>query len=341
VPAEITTSPSRLSIIMPAYNEGHHIHANLIHVCEKLTDHDFEVIVVDDGSQDSTLSESQRVVEDGYPVQALRLEVNQGKGKALYHGFSHASGEIICFLDADLEIPPDYVLRLWEEMQSTGAEIVIGTKTPMDNTFPLVRRLTSIIFRRLTSFLFGLSITDSQTGIKLLKREVLEDTLPRSAVSRFAFDIELLIAASRFGYRIAECPVDVVYSRTEQMGRIRLRQMIRMLFDTLAIYYRASFWRWLQPGLMTKVWMLTFVVGIFLLGIGVGKLITPLVLQPPISQIFRIIALQFLPLTLRNWLLVIIGGTLLVLSLIQLNKRILDAFARRDHGDLDGILRRK
>jgi len=338
---ETTISPTRLSVIIPAYNESHHIFDNLQQVCKTLLGHNFEIIVVDDGSQDSTFEESQRGVADGCPVKSLRLEENQGKGKALYHGFSNCSGEIIAFLDADLEIAPEHILQLWDVMRATGAEVIIGTKVNSLNSFPVLRRALSYMYRRLISFLFGFSLTDTQTGIKLFKREVLELVIPRLAVSRFAFDIELLVAASRFGYQIAECPVRIAYNREGRTGRIGLRQMFGMLVDTLAIYYRASFWRWLQPGLATKLWMIAFAIGLFLLGIGVGKLITPLVLQPPMKQIFRIIALQFLPLRLRDCILLGIGVVLLTMSLIKLNKSILDAFARRDHGDLNGIYRRK
>ncbi|HEY44800.1 MAG TPA: glycosyltransferase [Anaerolineae bacterium] len=338
---ETTVSPTQLSVIMPAYNESHHIYNNLQQVCKALSGLNFELITVDDGSQDSTFEESRRAATGGCPIKSLRLDVNQGKGKALSHGFSNSSGEIIAFLDADLEIGPEHILQLWDVMRSTGAEVIIGTKVNSLNSFPFIRRVLSYMYRRLISFLFGFSLTDTQTGIKLFKREVLEFSIPRLAVSRFAFDIELLVAASRFGYQIAEYPVSVAYNREGQTGRIGLRQMFGMLVDTLGIYYRASFWRWLQPGLVTKLWMIAFAVGLFLLGIGVGKLITPLVLQPPIKQIFRIIALQFLPLRLRDWILLGIGAVLLIVSLIKLNKSILDAFARRDHGDLNGIYRRK
>lgn len=338
---ESSIPPTRLSVILPAYNESHHIYDNLQQVCKTLSGHNFEVIMVDDGSQDSTFEESQRVASGGCPVKSIRLDVNQGKGKALYHGFSNSSGEIIAFLDADLEIMPEYILQLWDVMRSTGAEVIIGTKVNSLKSFPFIRRVLSNMYRRLISLLFGFSLTDTQTGIKLFKREVLELSIPRLAISRFAFDIELLVAASRFGYQIAEYPVSFAYNREGRTGRIGLRQMVGMLIDTLAIYYRASFWRWLQPGLATKLWMIAFAIGLFLLGIGVGKLITPLVLQPPIKQIFRIIALQFLPLRLRDWILLGIGAVLLIVSLIKLNKSILDAFARRDHGDLNGIYRRK
>lgn len=332
---------ARLSVILPAYNEGHHLYANVAHVCAALQGCDYEVIVVDDGSHDNTFSESQRVMAEGLPVRAVRQEINRGKGAALFHGFQFTSGELVAFLDSDLEIAPEYVLRLWEVMRATGAEVVVGTKTPGESRFPLLRRLLSRVVRRGIAWLFGLSVKDTQTGIKLFKREVLELAIPRLTVSRFAFDIELLVAVTRFGYRVAECPVKMAYRRAGPMGRIGLQHLIRTLADTLAIYYRASFWRWLQPGWTTRLWMIAFVVGIFLLGLGIGKLLTPIVLQPPVRQIFYIVALQFLPHALRDWLLVIVGGGMLVMSLIQLNKSLLTAFARRDHGDLAGIFTRK
>ncbi|OGO46828.1 MAG: hypothetical protein A2W37_11300 [Chloroflexi bacterium RBG_16_63_12] len=341
VSEELTESKPRLSVILPAYNESRHIYANLAQVCAALHGQDFEVIVVDDGSTDATLSESQRAAAAGLPVRVARQEVNRGKGAALFHGFQFAVGDPVAFLDSDLEIAPEYVLRLWEVMQAASADVVIGTKKSGENRFPLLRRVLSQGYRGLVALLFGLSVNDTQTGIKLFKREVLEFAIPRLAVSRFAFDIELLVAVTRFGYRVVECPVKTAYHRAGSVGRIGLRQMAGMLWDTLAIYYRASFWRWLRPGWTTRVWMITFVLSLFLLGVGIGKLLTPLVLQPPLRQVMYVAALQFLPRALRDWLLVIGGGGMLVLSLIQLNKSLLSAFARRDHGDLAGIFTRK
>ena len=91
-----------------------------------------------------------------------------------------------------------------------------------------------------------------------------------------------------------------------------------------------------------QIWMLLFVAGIFFFGVGVGKLLTPVILQGSVKKVFHIIALQFLPIMLRDWLLLIGGFLLIVFGSIQLNKKLLEAFVRRDRGDdLAGIFRKK
>ena len=335
------SAPLPLSIILPAYNEGENIYANIARICETLRGRQFEVIVVDDGSLDNTYDEAQRAHADGYPVQAIRQDANRGKGATLFHGFGFASGERIAFLDADLEIAPEYLLSLLKVMGETGADVIAGVKDMDENQFPWARRMMSNVYRRSVAFLFGLAITDTQTGIKLFKREVLEATVPRLKISRFAFDIELLVAASRFGFTIVEYPVRIAYSRTGSLGRMNTRNIFGAFIDTLSIYSRASFWRWLEPGLGMRIWMLLFIVGIFLFGVGVGKLLTPVILQGPVKQIFHFIALQFLPTNFRDWLLLGGGLALIILSSIQLNKKLLEAFVRRDRGDdLAGIFRK-
>jgi glycosyltransferase involved in cell wall biosynthesis len=329
----------RLSVILPARNEAHHIHANLRSVCAALAGQELEVVVVDDGSSDDTGAQARLAAEEGLPVKVVRQEPNRGKGAALMRGFAESTGELVAFLDADLEIAPEHLLRLMQELRASGAQVVVGTKHGGRSDFPLRRRLLSRAFRAAVSFLFGLSVADTQTGIKLFRREVLERVAPRVSISRFAFDVELLVAAARFGYTIAECPVPVSFGRDRRMGRMSLRSMIEMLADALRIYYRASFWSWLQPGLRARLWMIVFVLGVFLFGVGVAKIVTPIVLQPPLRDVFRVVALQFLPPVLRDWLVLAGGALMVVLSLVQLNRILLAAFARRDRAGLAGLLK--
>ena len=327
-----------LSVVMPAFNEGAHIHANIRHVCKTLEGLHYEIIVVDDGSSDNTFTESQRAADEGYPVRAVRQDVNRGKGASLFHGYEFSGGDLIAFLDSDLEIAPENLLTLIKVVRETNADVVAGVKDLQQaNQFPPIRRLMSRGYRAMVALLFGLTITDTQTGIKLFRREVLTDAIPRVSARRFAFDIELLVAASRFGYRIVEQPVEISYRRSGGLGRVNLAQLLNMTADTLAIFYRASFWHWLNPGLLAQTWMILFVLGIFLSGVGFAKLLTPTIPQGAAKQFFYVVLLQFIPSPLRGWLILAMGIVFVIISLIQLNKIVMNAFGKRDRDDLSGI----
>lgn len=338
--ASVSNQLPEISLIMPAYNEGAHIYGNLHKVCEVLDGLPFEIIVVDDGSHDDTYDQSQRARDEGLPVITIKQDTNRGKGASLFHGFEHSKGNLVAFLDSDLEIPAENILKLVQVMDDTHADVVAGVKDLKANQFPPFRRLMSQIYRRMVAFLFGLNITDTQTGIKLFRRKVLEDAIPRVTARRFAFDIELLVAASRFGYQIVEQPVGINYHRAGSLGRMNFSAIVGIFFDTFAIFYRASFWHWLNPGLLAQIWMVAFVLGVFLSGIGVAKLITPIIPQGTIKQILYILLLQFIPVIIRNWLVTILGFLFVIISLIQLNKIIMKSFARHDQGDISGIFRK-
>jgi len=329
-----------LSVILPAFNEDAHIYANILRVCEALKGLRYEIIVVDDGSRDNTFAESQRAAASGLPVHAVRQGQNRGKGATLFHGFAFARGELVAFLDSDLEIAPENLPTLMRVMRATDADVVAGVKDLQANQFPPLRRLMSRGYRGMVALLFGLTITDTQTGIKLFRRQVLADAIPRVSARRFAFDIELLVAASRFGYRIVEQPVEINYRRSGGLGRVNLAQLFNMTADTLAIFYRASFWHWLNPGLLAQTWMALFVLGVFLAGVGFAKLLTPTIPQGFAKQFFHIALLQFIPSPLRDWLILAIGAIFVFISLLQLNKIVMNAFGKRDRNDLSGIKRK-
>lgn len=330
----------KLSIILPAYNEGAHIFENLIKVNLSVKKYNYEIIVVDDGSIDNTFSESKRAAKIYKTIKPIRMGKNHGKGASLFRGFEKSTGKLIVFLDADLEISPTYIAKLMKAMQKNKADVVTGIKDPVANNFPLPRRFMSALYRQIVNFLFGLNITDTQTGIKIFKREVLSASIPRLKVSRFAFDLELLVAASRFGYKIIEYPVEITYQRKGKLGRMKINHIIHSFIDTCAIYFRASFWRWLEPSAGTQFWMIIFVLGVFFTGIGFAKILSPIILHPTLDKISYIIFLRFIPAAIRDPMLAIGGIVTILISLIQLNKRLLNAFARKDRGDLAGILRK-
>lgn len=332
--------PIRLSVIVPAFNEGLHIRENLLAISDLLKGRDAEIIAVDDGSTDDTLAEIKRAVKIRPGIKPVQLKSNAGKGASLFRGFDHAQGDVIVFFDSDLEIAPQYIVKLLAVMEDEGADVVAGVKDPNSNRFPAPRRMTSSLYRNTVKFLFDLSITDTQTGIKAFKREVLENAIPRMSVSRFAFDLELLVAAGRFGYKIVEYPVEISYVRKGGMGRMKFGAFFATFVDTLGIYFRASFWRWLEPSAGTQFWMVLFVLGVFLAGIGFAKILSPIILQPTLDRVSYIIFLRFIPAAVRDPMLAVTGLLVVIISLIQLNKSLLKAFARKDRGDLAGIFRK-
>jgi glycosyltransferase involved in cell wall biosynthesis len=225
---------------MPAFNEARHIAANVretAQVMETLGD-SYEILVVDDRSQDDTARIIQQLARELPHLRPMVLMTHQGKGRALRLGFQEACGELIFFLDADLDLHPRQFKVLEQIMLDTGADVVIGSKRHPQSVsnYPWKRRVVSTIYFFLVKLLFGLPLRDTQTGIKLFRREVLEQTFHQVLVKTYAFDLELLVLAHHAGFRIAEAPVVVDYKT--KFGHIGLRDIFYVWWDTMAVWYR-------------------------------------------------------------------------------------------------------
>jgi glycosyltransferase involved in cell wall biosynthesis len=236
-----------LSILMPAYNEANSIAEN---VCETVeTMHamgmDFEIVVIDDGSMDGTHAAASNALR-AWPehVRVVRCNRNEGKGNALICGAAYSRGEHVAFLDADMDLHPEQLENFFAVMTARKADAVIGSKFHPDSQvdYPFLRRIYSFFYYVLVRTLFGLPVRDTQTGIKLFKREVLDRVLPRILVKRFAFDLELLANVHHFGYRIVEAPVTLNFKRV--CSRLRLPAVWNVFLDTLAIFYRMRILRY-------------------------------------------------------------------------------------------------
>lgn len=231
----------KLSVVMPAYNESEYIERNVIETVEILNrlGYIFEVIVVDDGSNDNTYMEALKSrARHPETIRVVRYDCNQGKGNALMCGTAHATGDYVVFLDADMDLHPGQLPVLFEILNATGADIVIGSKRhPLSNVnYPGLRRLYSAVYYAMVHIMFALPVRDTQTGLKIFKTEVLHRVFPKLLVKRFAFDLEMLTNAHRLGYTIAEAPVTLHFRR--DFGRIHFGDVYRIFLDTLAIFYR-------------------------------------------------------------------------------------------------------
>lgn len=334
--------PGKLSVLIPAYNEEAVILKTIQETAKALEGSKYEIIVVDDGSIDDTYQEAMRAAAENGAVKVVRYDINLGKGYALRHGFGFATGDFVVFLDADLELRPRQIWTLYSIMEETGADVVIGCKRHPQSkvNYPWHRRVISYVYFKLVEILFGLPIHDTQTGIKLFRREVLERAFPRMRIQRFAHDLELLVAASRFGYRIAEAPVTLTFRADKVGGALGLaKASFQVWLDTLRIFYRASAWKWLNPGLAAKAWIAALLAGIAALSFGIAGFLTRAGVPQALGDVAHVVFLKFLQQPVRDGLLIVGGALTVLVSLLQLNKLVLEAFAHPDQGDLSGIRR--
>jgi glycosyltransferase involved in cell wall biosynthesis len=161
-----------------------------------------------------------------------------GKGYALSLGALRSEGDLVTFIDADMELDPRAIIRFIELMKRQDEDIVIGSKRhPRSRvSYPVLRRLQSRCYQALIRLLFGLQVRDTQTGLKLFRRQVLVDALPLLAVKRFAFDLELLVVTHHLGYRRpAEAPIELTF---QFQSTVRPQTVFQILWDTAAIFYR-------------------------------------------------------------------------------------------------------
>ncbi len=231
----------KISVLMSFLNEEDVISKNTRELYRTLDGWglDFEIIAVDDGSDDDSYAKLQKSFKNDPRVILVHNERNFGKGWGLKTAFEFSSGDLILFLDADLELSPFHLPNFLRIMDESQADVVIGSKMHKDSElyYPLKRRIMSIVFYFMTKILFGLPVKDTQTGIKLFTREAVEDSLPRVLVKRFAFDIELLVILVNHGFHIASAPIELNFSR-QAAGRIKISSAFNMIRDTLAVFYR-------------------------------------------------------------------------------------------------------
>jgi glycosyltransferase involved in cell wall biosynthesis len=224
-----------LTLVVPFYNPGprfiEHVE-NLIKVLDA-SGCSYEILAVSDGSPDDSASKLTNL-----PVRCIELSENQGKGAALRAGFAEGRGAYIGFIDADGDIPASILEGYVDEFRSQAPDVLFGSKRhPASQVhYPPIRRIYSICYQLLIRTLFHLPTRDTQTGIKILRREVIEAVLPKMLEKRFAFDLELMVVAQHLGFRrFVELPVLINERFSSTISISSVADMIR---DTLAIAYR-------------------------------------------------------------------------------------------------------
>lgn len=238
----------KLSVVIPAYKAEKYIVNNIknLEVVLSTTSYDYEIIVVVDGDIDKTYQKASRYSRNKKNVKAFTYPKNKGKGNAVRHGFSKATGDLIGFIDAGLDLDPNAMHMLLAHFEWYNADIIVGSKRhPASKIeYPWQRKILSFGYQYIVLFLFGLKIRDTQVGIKIFRAEVVKKILPRLLVKAFAFDIEMLAVANYLGYkRIFEAPINLKldFSQSTIASKGFIRTSFWMLWDTLAVFYRLKF----------------------------------------------------------------------------------------------------
>ncbi|OGO23514.1 MAG: hypothetical protein A2144_00105 [Chloroflexi bacterium RBG_16_50_9] len=229
-----------LSVIIPAYNEAEKIVQTTEELISTLDSFhaSFEIILVDDGSKDNTLEKARCLADHHSRVKVCNYRRNRGKGYALKHGFEYTKGDPVIFLDADYDLPPHQLGKFIENTRKNNFDILVGSKNhPLSQVkVTFCRKCLSKCYNLYVKQLFGLGVSDTQVGLKLFRRKVLEQVFPKLLLKSYAFDVELLASAKRQGYKICEAPVELNCTS----NRIVIRGVWRMFWDTITTYYRMN-----------------------------------------------------------------------------------------------------
>lgn len=239
-----------ISIVIPAYNEEKNIRLGALdkvaRYLEKQT-YEWEVIIVDDGSTDSTKRLLKEFTEKNRHYRVLYNQ-HHGKAATVIAGMLEAKGDVILFTDLDQATPLDQLEKVLPWFRK-GYDVVIGSRNRRREGAPLTRLVMARGFMILRSAILGLQgITDTQCGFKAFKRDVAKNIFNKLSLYKASnmvsgasvtagFDIETLFLAKRLGHSIKEVPVEWHYVETRRVNPIK--DSIEGFIDILKIRWNA------------------------------------------------------------------------------------------------------
>lgn len=244
---ETSETPNlKLSVIIPAFNEAGRIEPTLEDAAAHLAGRDYrwEVLVVDDGSEDETANVVGGWARRNAANVRLISVAHRGKGWAVKTGMLESKGDYRFMCDADLSMPIEWVDR-FVEMMDAGADVVIGVREGegarrFDE--PLHRHLMGRVFNLATRAIGGLPFRDTQCGFKCFSARAAEELFAMQRSVGMGFDVEILQLAKARGYAVSELPIDWYHKSS---SRVRMgADTLDMLKDTAAVRLRLALGRY-------------------------------------------------------------------------------------------------
>lgn len=231
-----------LSLIVPCYNEAEHLEKSfpkVIEVLKKLKK-SYEVIIIDDFSNDGTVDIINSLIEKNKktPIRFIQHKKNVGRGGAVTEGIKLAKGEIVGFIDIDLEVSPNYIPHFLQLLKAKKADIVTGRRFYPFKFFGLqyfIRTLVSVGNSFLVKVIFKFPVNDTETGYKFFNRDKIMPVLEKTQDRHWFWDTEIIIRSFLHGLKVREEPVRFVRS-DEKTSTVRLVPDIIKHFKALYLF---------------------------------------------------------------------------------------------------------
>ena len=228
-----------IPIIIPSYEPDE----RLTELLSTLVTEDVYVVVVDDGSGENYKEIFDRVRKSlGSKGIVLKHDVNKGKGRALKTAFQYVLDNIpdaigAVTADSDGQHTKECIETVSESLKEHPDSLILGVRCFDEEDVPWKSRFGNTLTLKVMKIVSGLSVSDTQTGLKIYKGDLIRKVAAVQTIHGYAFDIEMLALASKCGARLVEMPVKLNYTRNTSFGRIRTKDVIRMFTDTLKIWW--------------------------------------------------------------------------------------------------------
>ncbi|MHB8889289.1 MAG: dolichyl-phosphate beta-glucosyltransferase, partial [Acidobacteriaceae bacterium] len=258
--------------VIPSFYDSARIGKTLERVLACVAHHawDAEVLVVDDGSRDTTVSIVEAWMNTHKNLHLVQNPGNRGKGYSVRNGLLQAAGEIVMFTDADLSSPMEEAERLFAALDA-GADVAIGSRW-LDRTRqtihqPLYRQFFGRCFNWITRTVMGLPFADTQCGFKAFRRSAAQVIFRLQTIERWGFDPEILFIARKLGYTIQEVPV--TWGHDERSRISYLKDGLKMLEEMAYIRWNSLVGRYDRDIAALK---------------DISRMVTPPVEHPPHTE---------------------------------------------------------
>jgi glycosyltransferase involved in cell wall biosynthesis len=225
--------PAGLSVFFPAYNDSGTIASMVIRAVKAASEltPDFEVIIVDDGSADSTADIADELARKYPQVRAVHHPINRDYGAALQTGFRSATKELIFYTDGDAQYDPSELTVLWSQM-TADCDLVNGYK--ISRADPLHRIVIGRVYHYIVSLLFGLKLRDVDCDFRLMRRTIFERINLEKTSGIIC--VEMMKKIQDAGFRIAEVPVHHYHRAFGRSQFFNFRRLFRTGRDLLILW---------------------------------------------------------------------------------------------------------